>query len=173
MSHHEHQRLEYSADAAFKKAAPRYVNPYDDFDYPNEVAEWEHDHLVNPSSDRPMSLCLWGPSRTGKTALARSFDHHNYWNGYFNLDTFDESAKYAIFDDVDLSQLCKWMKGWFGAQKEFTATDKYRAKRTIKWGKPSILLANDDPRLALARTGGDVDWWDKNVITVHVVNNLF
>ena len=32
-------------------------------------------------------------------------------------------------------------------KKTFTVTDKYRAKKRIDWGKPCIMLMNEDPTI--------------------------
>ena len=43
---------------------------------------------------------VWGPSRTGKTAWARSLGTHTYMNTYWAQDELDEGAQYIIFDDI-------------------------------------------------------------------------
>lgn len=90
-----------------------------------------------------------------------------YFNMYFNLESWNPDAEYAIFDDFD--DWSKWFsyKQWLGAQKEFTVTDKYRKKMNISWGKPTILLSNEIPLFK------DQNWIDKNCITFVVKNKLF
>ena len=71
-----------------------------------------------------------------------------YWHSYFNINDFDENADYAVFDDIAGGfQFFPNYKGWLGAQKTFTVTDKYRAKKRIDWGKPCIMLMNEDPTI--------------------------
>ena len=45
------------------------------------------------------------------------------------------------------------------------ATDKYKGKKLINWGKPAIWISNEDPREQL---GADVDWLNKNVTFVYI-----
>ena len=95
---------------------------------------------------RPRNLVLIGPTRSGKTEWARSLGKHMYFNNLLNLDDWDESADYIILDDFT-SDILKYLPCWkcfFGSQKEFTLTDKYRGKKTVRWGKPMIWLSNED-----------------------------
>ena len=135
-------RIEYTADRLFPSTGSVYESAYDhgDFVLPPRATEWVDQRA---DRDRPKSLILVGATRTGKTEWARSLGRHIYFNSVFNLDKWDSSAEYAIFDD------CEWQfipskKGWFGAQKEFDCTDKYRHKKTLQWGRPSIFLCNPD-----------------------------
>lgn len=102
--------------------------------------------------DRPLSLVIIGPSRIGKTAWARSLGPHMYFNTYINLDRWNDNAKYIILDDFTI-EVDKYLPSWkcfFGSQEEFTLTDKYRSKRTVKWGKPLIWLNNEDFKVSLS-----------------------
>lgn len=64
----------------------------------------------------------------------------------FNADKIDESADYAIFDDLlGGFEFFKSYKQWLGQQAEFEVTDKYKRKRTVHWGKPTIVIMNDNP----------------------------
>lgn len=85
-----------------------------------------------------------------------------------NLDDFTEDAEYVIFDDFseDMKYLPHW-KCWFGAQKTFTTTDKYRKKRTINWGKPMIWLCNRIPDYP------DPYWATENVVQISLSNKLY
>lgn len=60
-----------------------------------------------------------------------------------------------------------------GAQRQFVVTDKYRKKKTIKWGRATIWLCNpeDDPRNDLSVA--ERVWFDGNVTTINVFNPLF
>lgn len=79
-------------------------------------------------------------------------------------------AAYAVFDDL-VGGLSSWgtYKAWLGGQREFTATDKYRHKVCISWGKPCILLANSDPR---QDSGVDVAWLEANVTFVEIYKEM-
>ena len=110
-------------------------------------------------------MILWGPTRTGKTLLSRSFGRHSYFSGLFNIDNIDDDADYAVFDDIQGALSTSHLTNWIGAQAEFTCTDKYRHKRNITWGKPCIWCCNYDPRAA---SGVDVGWLDGNAEIVYI-----
>lgn len=122
------------------------------------------------SGDRPKSLILVGPSRYGKTEWARSLGAHWYFNGLFNMDEIHGSVDYAVFDDVNIEFFLGQYKGWFGAQKEFTLTDKYKGKRKLLWGKPIIWCCNESP---MNSKGVDSDWLEANTMVVYIANKLF
>ena len=114
---------------------------------------------------RKKSLVLWGPTRMGKTLLARCFGKHSYFGGLFNLDQYDKTAEYAVFDDLHGGmEFFHSYKQWLGGQKEFTSTDKYRKKQNIKFGKFSVYCSNTDPR---DEKGADRDWLEGNCKFVH------
>lgn len=64
----------------------------------------------------------------------------------------------------------KSYKCWLGQQKQFYATDKYKGKKLIEWGRPVIYLSNSDPR---ADKETDFDWLEGNCIFVHVDTAIF
>lgn len=92
-----------------------------------------------------------------------------YFNGYFNLDNWDDAAEYAVFDDFPDWKEFRNYKQWLGAQGEFTVTDKYRHKRSVKWGRPVIILSNEDPEWK------EPGWVNKNTIywKIQKGNKLF
>lgn len=107
---------------------------------------WRTWCATNNEWERPRSLILIGESRSGKTQWARSLGHHMYFCNLLNLDLWDETADYIVLDDFN-SDITKFFPAWkcfFGGQREFTLTDKYRGKKTVKWGKPCIWLSNED-----------------------------
>lgn len=90
----------------------------------------------------------------------------------FNMDELLVDAGYAVFDDIDW----KWFparKGWLGAQKHFTVTDKYRHKRSITWGKPCIWLTNKPLENHEGMTLNDQEWVEGNCIVVTLTRPLF
>jgi len=91
--------------------------------------------------------------------------------GLFNVDEWDSDAKYIVLDDIDIRFFNMW-RCFLGCQRQFTVTDKYRKKRTVTWGKPTIWLCNEsgDPRRHLP---GDRDWLLGNVVFVELVKPLF
>lgn len=60
-------------------------------------------------------------------------------------------------------------KQFFGAQKEFTITDKYKGKKTVRWGKALIFLCNYDPTI---QDGWD-QWYDQRCLVVKVQNKFY
>ena len=92
-------------------------------------------------------------------------------NTAFNMDELKDldTAEYIVFDDISPDSFPGY-KGWIGAQEEFTVTDKYRPKKTIRFGKPCIWLANDDP--ATYKTW-DQSWLSYNSVIVNVTWKLY
>lgn len=157
------ERLQYAANHIFKPTLPPYVPDHVFESIPPAVQQW----LDQIDTVRPKSLILWGPTRTGKTELARSLGPHVYHQGIFNLDDHFDTAKYAVFDDwTDWSKFYQY-KCWIGSQKQFAVTDKYCKKRTIRWGKPAIIVSNYYPNFP------DDAWIRGNTIILHVVGPLF
>ncbi|TPX38594.1 hypothetical protein SeMB42_g06644 [Synchytrium endobioticum] len=83
---------------------------------------------------------------------ARHFDinniHHQhkhmYYNNMFNMDDWDDGTEYIIFDDFEW-QFTSNKKPFIFGQQEFTITDKYKKKKTVRWGKPCIYINNHKP----------------------------
>lgn len=119
---------------------------------------------------------LFGPTRLGKTVWARSLGKHNYFAGLFNLDDFSESAEYAVFDDISGGfSFFPGYKQWLGGQFQFTVTDKFKHKRTVKWGKPTVWLCNTDPRNDYYKPGSapDFGWMEENADFVEIQEPIF
>lgn len=159
----------------FRQPRPSYSTPkelrIDTSKYPALNAWVEKSIRQFRMGRRGKSLVLVGPSRLGKTVWARSISpNHIHWQQMFNLDDFDEDADYAIFDDIQGGlEYFPGYKGWLGHQLHFTATDKYRGKRQINWGKPAIWCSNSDPR---ADKGADADWLDANCDFVFIEDSI-
>lgn len=84
----------------------------------------------------------------------------------FNMDECCSAVDYAIFDDlIGGFEFFRNYKAWLGAQAEFTLTDKYKRKTKFMWGKPSIMLLNEDP---LGSPHVDVDWLQGNCDIVYI-----
>ena len=58
------------------------------------------------------------------------------------------------------------------APKEFETTDKYRRKMTVVWGKPSIYISNDDPRLHKDMTDDMRHWLQETLSTKLLMINF-
>lgn len=158
----------------YSKKREIYKPKYTNFpNLPHACRAWV-DCQLHGDHERPLSLILIGETRTGKTAWARSLGRHMYFNTYFNLDMWDDEAEYAVFDDFDkegkkLEEYFPQWKCWFGAQEEFTVTDKYRRKDDKKWGKPIIFITNNK----IECSSKTLDYIRKNSITVNVYNDFY
>ena len=120
---------------------------------------------------RKKSLVLWGPTRMGKTLLARCFGKHSYFGGLFNLDQYDKTAEYAVFDDLHGGmEFFHSYKQWLGGQKEFTSTDKYRKTKHQVRKILSILQQHRPQRRERCR---DRDWLEGNCKFVYVDKPIF
>lgn len=115
------------------------------------------------------SLWLHGPSRMGKTVLARSLGTHWYMGGGWNVDNFDDEADYGVLDDLTWEQLKYNYKGMLGLQLDVVVTDKYRKKSNIKGGRPVIVCTNTLPDF----TAEEWAWLGVNVNFVAVGARLF
>jgi len=89
-----------------------------------------------------------------------------------NLDDWDDDAKYIVLDDFDIKFFPQW-KSFFGAQKSFVLTDKYRKKRTVQWGKPLIWVCNYEGLPSRVLSGSQLGWLALNSISVEVTTPLF
>lgn len=118
-------------------------------------------------------MFLGSDSRFGKTTWARSLGRHSYFCGLFNLDDYESTGEYQIFDEFEWKFLPN-RKCWFGGQLRFTVTDKYRHKMTIQNnGNPSIFLFNpdNDPRFDMSPY--ERKYYDKNAIFIDLKEPLF
>jgi len=84
--------------------------------------------------------------------------------------TFTPEAKYLVMDDIPFAFMPN-KKQWWGAQIEFTATDKYHRKKQIRFGKPLIYICNPDehPRT----TPYWNNWFEENCVEINVPDSLF
>lgn len=84
-------------------------------------------------------------------------------------DALDE-AKFAVFDDMQGEfEFFHGYKFWLGAQADFNITDKYKGKKMISWGRPSIWLSNNDPTTL---KGLDYDWLIGNCDVIHLQESI-
>nr|QJB18642.1 MAG: replication-associated protein [Genomoviridae sp.] len=139
-----------------------------------ELGEFVRESLSGNWVGKPKSLIIHGETRLGKTLWARSLGEHIYCCLQFNVDDVRaklEVAKYAVFDDMQGGfKYFPSYKGWLGAQKSFTVTDKYKGKTTIEWGRPTIWVMNESPSSC---TDVDYEWLMGNCFIVHVGHAIF
>ncbi|QCQ85188.1 replication-associated protein [Finch associated genomovirus 9] len=170
-----HSRLQHYVDTHYDIPGA-YVSEHANFVVPDVMNQWFQENVVSssaaPEPGRPRSLCLIGESGLGKTEWARSLGSHFYMNLLFNLDEYlavKDTALYGVLDDIDIEYFPNY-KGWFGGQKEFTGTDKFRKKVRIMWRRPIIWCSNDDPRQA---KNVDVSWMNTNCVFVSLYERLY
>ncbi|XP_039138831.1 uncharacterized protein LOC120276171 [Dioscorea cayenensis subsp. rotundata] len=115
----QYHNLKANAECIFARPISVFQSKqdYSSFVVDTCIAQWLEDNFfVNGASrpkgnnkyilrtviDRPMSLILEGPSRTGKTAWARSLGRYNYICGHmdFNANNFKNDVMYNLIDDV-------------------------------------------------------------------------
>lgn len=113
-----------------------------------------------------------GPPRTGKTVWARSLGPHVYLSGTWDYDVFMaeyRTANYVIFDDIPTDANAMW-KSFFGAQRSFSITGKYKKSKRVEWGKPMIYLCNYDMNPLLTLYG---NYFELNSVVVEIIDPLF
>lgn len=80
---------------------------------------------------------------------------------------------YVVFDDIEWSSISGSAKSWFGSQRDFSVSDKYRRKRRLRGGIPCIFLVNPDSYngdlLEFVRS----EWGLLNIDVVHLNTTLF
>lgn len=167
------ERIQYFANHYYGRQGHISYTPNDSetFITPAELDKWVAQAFA-PETQRPVSLCLVGPSRLGKTEWARSLGTHMYFCGMLNLDEWDDDAKYMVLDDFEWKFVpCK--KQLIGAQKQIVVTDKYRKKQTKVWGKPCIYLCNEDADPFIDMSCLERRWYECNLQRIKITNKLF
>ena len=118
---------------------------------------------------RTKSIWLWGPSKTGKTSLARSIGRHIYMGNTWNVDLLDDTAEYLILDDVDFERWAWQMKALLGCQKDVSFTGKYFRPKKFTFNMPCIVLSNEKPFFNVEQT----NWLNVNVDFFEINNRLY
>ena len=122
---------------------------------------------------RPKVLIMWGPTRTGKSLLARALGRHMYHSGKFNINVCTTDVDYAVFDDLKdgFNSPNFDYKAWMGGQNEFTVDGKWMRETKFVWNsKPCIYICNRDPLEGKEGVvkGVDYDWVRANATSVYV-----
>ncbi|CAF1468639.1 unnamed protein product [Adineta steineri] len=119
------------------------------------VDQWLREEFHRTS--RAKCLILIGSSGTGKTTFSKSLPgQYTYFKGRWSLNTWNDSANYLIFDDIDwdrFEELGFPLKKDLLTQNGITiTTDKYEKTREINVTQPAIILLNPGrPEGALGR----------------------
>lgn len=120
-----------------------------------------------------------GASRLGKTQWARALGMHAYIGGMWDLSAFDGlpsffwDVGYIVFDDLDWDSFKLSRKSWLGGQRDFSVTDKYRRKRRIPGGIPSIVLLNPEDFSEEFMGFCTSSWGLQNIDVVYLNTALF
>ena len=103
-----HDKILQFADKKFASPREQYVPDHTDFiNIPQAMLDWVE--VEYPKPERPKSLVIYGPSRTGKTSWARSLGRHTYMNTNWNVDEIDVGFHgHVILDDIDFSTFRSW-----------------------------------------------------------------
>lgn len=80
---------------------------------------------------------------------------------------------YIIFDDIQWESIKSSAKSWFGAQRDFSVSDKYRRKRRIPGGIPCIFLVNPDSFTGDLLDFAMSNWGQQNIDIVNLENKLY
>lgn len=101
--------------------------------------------------------------------------------GMFNLDKWDNDATYLVIDDMAFESITN-RKALWGSQKEIVLTDKFLRKRSVKWGKPMIVIQNpgwDFRNLPFGNGKGrlenmqELEWYTDNCVVVTVTEPMY
>jgi len=97
----------------------------------------------------------------------------------WDLSAFDNkptefwNTGHVVFDDISWDSLKASAKSWFGGQRDFTVSDKYRKKVRIPGGIPVILLLNPEDFSGECRAFFDSTWGRANSQVTFIYNALF
>jgi len=131
---------------------------------------------INSWIVRVKSLVLYGGSRTGKTLWARSLGSHVYILGMISGTECMKAkeADYAVFDDMRGGfKFWPSYKEWLGAQAYVTVKCLYKEPVLVPWNKPTIYVANSDPRDEGGVTDNEIEWLNENCHFIHVDEAIF
>jgi hypothetical protein len=118
---------------------------------------------------RTKSIWLSGPSRYGKSGLARSLGEHSYMQNLWNLDNLSDEATYLVLDDLNWDSWKYQYKSILGCQLDVTFTGKYRAPKTFRYNMPCIVCTNVLPTFTLE----ELNWMMYNVVFIEIKNRLY
>lgn len=80
---------------------------------------------------------------------------------------------YVVFDDILWDSIKGSAKSWFGAQRDFAVSDKYRRKRRMPGGVPCIFLINPDAYVSDCYNFIHSAWGVENIQVVELRNKLY
>lgn len=78
-----------------------------------------------------------------------------------------------VCDDIPFEKFPAF-KAFVGCQSQFTMTDRYRKKTTIKeWAKPCIICINEDMQYENHLNYEEKMWFRENVTKIILKNKLY
>ncbi|WQF90186.1 Putative geminivirus AL1 replication-associated protein, CLV type [Colletotrichum destructivum] len=110
---------------------------------PPELLQWRKENFGIGRVGRPISLILIGPPRCGKTQWALSFGRPVEMSNMFCFDALTEDCTHLVVNDMVVKNFKPWEE-FMGGQMRVNAKGKYRAKKVVEWGKPTIWTCNKD-----------------------------
>lgn len=137
----------------------------------NRIEAWREMVATMARGDRATARSLWfvGPTRMGKTCLARSIGPHWYIGHNWNLTKIcDEEGVYGVLDDIEDEWLIRNMKALLGCQKDVSLHDKFYRKKEFKLGYPVIICTNELPTV----NNKQAEWLRSNVDFYQINNSI-
>lgn len=137
----------------------------------DRIKNWRESVSTMDRGVRSNTRSMWfvGPSRLGKTCLARSIGPHWYIGHTWNLTKIcDEQGVYGVLDDIEEEWIIKNMKALLGCQKDVSLHDKFYRKKEFKLGYPVIVCTNELPVV----TNKQAEWLRVNVDFFCIKNSI-
>lgn len=131
------------------KAGPPPAPYVPDFDVmpwkvPARMLQWRERNFPVRGGGRPVALVIIGPPRCGKSVWARSFGTPAVMDGRWDMDQLTQDGiTHVVLNDIELKGFPN-KRELAGCQVSMTCTGKYRAEKSITWGKPSIWTCNKE-----------------------------
>lgn len=113
----------------------------------------------------------WGRPRD--PALSNCSDSDGVASAFDGIGDSFWHTGYVVFDDISWDSIKASAKSWFGAQRDFTVSDKYRRKRRMPGGVPSIFLINPDAYVHDCYSFINSAWGKENIDVVILRNKLY
>jgi hypothetical protein len=102
-----HEQVEYYATKHYAPQKAPYTPQFTEFRrVPQEMTDWVKTEFLK--KDRPKTLVVWGPSRTGKTCWARSLGNHSYLGYAWSIKEVHQDSDYIVIDDVEMTKFNLW-----------------------------------------------------------------
>ncbi|QCX35055.1 replication-associated protein [Blackfly DNA Virus 18] len=187
------RNIDYAMEALFPLQPCSSFQPRDasSFCVPDGLMQWLSSSLVPPP---PLTLRLWildvlgqndqnpwcsCPSQDTAKLNGQDLSDSTYTSQTCGTSAFDGildsfwHCGYVVFDDISWDSIKGTAKSWFGAQRDFTVSDKYRRKRRMPGGVPCIFLINPDAYVLDCYNFITGAWGKENIDVVWLRNKLY